>query len=99
MWSARGPTTPHLSPRQERFCGTPGLHATRSLARHLDANTTPVAGVLLEEGELVGDADQRPAVTGQPDDRAASEDGVGGAALVAEPAQVAAAEPGVLGGQ
>jgi hypothetical protein len=64
-----------------------------SLARRRSADASaPIASVLLEEGEVVGDADQRPTVTGERDDGAVPKHGVDGAALVAELAQVAAAE-------
>src|SRR3954468_17500057 len=43
--------------------------------RSTDAEA-PVVGIRLEECEVVGNPDQRPAVTGQGDDRAVSEDGV-----------------------
>jgi hypothetical protein len=49
----------------------------------------PIVGVVVHEGEVVADADQGPAVTGDRDDGARAEDGVHGAALEAEFGEVA----------
>jgi hypothetical protein len=60
---------------------------------------SPVVGVLIEECEVVGNPDQRTAVAGKNHHRAAAEDRVDGATLIAELAEVRPAENGVRVGR